>query len=72
MSRVTQRLLLITTADELPFSALSGRRFEILGYLLEIDDADENASVTSTFARWTNWAIKNYPQKMLAGANSSC
>lgn len=29
-------------------------------------------ALTSTFARWTNWAIKNYPQKMLAGANSSC
>lgn len=33
-------------ADELPFSALGGRRFEILGYLLEIDDAGENDSVT--------------------------
>src|ERR1035437_1038660 len=32
--------------DELPFSALGGRRFEILGYLLEIDDADEIESVT--------------------------
>ena len=32
--------------DELPFSALGGRRFEILGYLLEIDDADEVETVT--------------------------
>jgi tetratricopeptide (TPR) repeat protein len=32
--------------DELPFSALSGRRFEILGYLLEIDDAGEIDTVT--------------------------
>lgn len=27
--------------DELPFNALGGRRFEILGYLLELEDADE-------------------------------
>ena len=33
-------------ADELPFSALGGRRFEILGYLLEIDDAPEIETVT--------------------------
>ena len=33
-------------ADELPFSALGGRRFEILGYLLEIDDAQEIETVT--------------------------
>src|ERR1039458_5416211 len=33
-------------ADELPFSALSGRRFEILGFLLEIDDATESDIVT--------------------------
>ncbi len=32
--------------DELPFSALGGRRFEILGYLLEIDDANEADTVT--------------------------
>jgi hypothetical protein len=32
--------------DELPFSVLGGRRFEILGYLLEIDDADEIETVT--------------------------
>jgi len=33
-------------ADELPFSALSGRRFEILGFLLEINDAQEIETVT--------------------------
>lgn len=32
--------------DELPFSALGGRRFEILGYLLETDSADEIDTVT--------------------------
>jgi len=32
--------------DELPFSALGGRRFEILGYLLEIDVAEEIDTVT--------------------------
>jgi len=32
--------------DELPFSALGGRRFEVLGYLLEIDGADETHTVT--------------------------
>jgi hypothetical protein len=31
---------------ELPFSALGGRRFEILGYLLEIDHAQEIETVT--------------------------
>ena len=33
-------------ADELPFSALGGRRFEILGYLLGVDDAQEIETVT--------------------------
>jgi tetratricopeptide (TPR) repeat protein len=38
-------------ADELPFSALGGRRFEILGYLLEIDDAQEIETVTVTLVQ---------------------
>jgi hypothetical protein len=33
--------------DELPFSALNGRRFEILGYLLEIDDADDEVETVT-------------------------
>ena len=32
--------------DELPFSSLGGRRFEILAYLLELDGADEVYTVT--------------------------
>jgi tetratricopeptide (TPR) repeat protein len=32
--------------DELPFNSLGGRRFEILGYLLELEDADEEVIVT--------------------------
>ena len=32
--------------DELPFNSLGGRRFEILGYLLELEDADEEILVT--------------------------
>jgi len=32
--------------DELPFNSLGGRRFEILGYLLELENADEEIVVT--------------------------
>lgn len=32
--------------DELPFNSLGGRRFEVLGYLLELEDADEEVVVT--------------------------
>ena len=32
--------------DELPFNSLGGRRFEILGYLLELEDANEEVVVT--------------------------
>ena len=32
--------------DELPFNSLGGRRFEVLGYLLELEEADEEVAVT--------------------------